>query len=426
MNVAVIGSGGREHAIVKMLSESKNVDEIYAIPGNAGMNDLCEVMYRVKEDDFHAIAGICIERQVDWVIIGPPEPLEKGLADYLIDEYGLTVFGPRKKEAQMETSKVFTKELLNKYNIPTADFEVFRSFSEAKEYLKDACFPKVIKQDGLGSVTGVGVRVVKSAAEAMEALNDIAIVTQDDSIEPLIIEEHLDGEEFSLMVLVNGDAYHAFETIAQDHKSAYAKGVGPNTNGMGAYAPVTHITEDIRQEAITKLIEPTINAMVDEGLDYFGVLYLGAMNTSDGVKVIEYNSRFGDPEAQVLMGLLENDFLEMLNKLKNKEPFEMKWKDGFIAGVVLATKDYPFEVNKGLPLYIPEELMDDIFISGVSQTEDGDYVSADGRVLMVTGYASTLEEAVKKAYDNMDQLAYNPENFYYRKDIAHRALGTLV
>lgn len=426
MNVAVIGSGGREHAIVKMLSESKNVDEIYAIPGNAGMNDLCEVMYRVQEDDFHAIAGICIERQVDWVIIGPPEPLEKGLADYLIDEYGLTVFGPRRKEAQMETSKVFTKELLKKYNIPTADFKIFKSYSEAEIYLMGTSFPKVIKQDGLGSATGVGVEVVNTLDEAIEALKNLAIVTQDDSIEPLIIEEYMDGEEFSLMVLVNGDTFHAFETIAQDHKSAYAKGVGPNTNGMGAYAPVTHITEDIRVEAINKLIEPTVNAMVEEGLDYFGVLYLGAMHTSEGVKVVEYNSRFGDPEAQVLMGLLENDFLEMLNKLKNKEPFEMKWKDGFLAGVVLATKNYPMKVDQGLPLYIPEELMDEIFISGVSQTEEGDYISSDGRVLMVTGYADTIEAAVKKAYDNMEQLSYNPENFYYREDIAHRALGTPV
>lgn len=424
MNVAVIGSGGREHAIVKMLSESKNVDEIYAIPGNAGMNGLCEVMYRVKEDDFHAIAGICLERQVDWVIIGPPEPLEKGLADYLIDEYGLTVFGPRKKEAQMETSKVFTKQLLKKYNIPTADFEVFNNYSEAEMYLLNTTYPKVIKQDGLGKVTGVAV--VKDAKEALEALKDIAIVLQEDHIEPLIIEEYLEGEEFSLMVLVNGDTYHAFEVIAQDHKSAYGKDLGPNTNGMGAYAPVTHITDDIREEAIQKLVAPTVHAMTEEGLDYFGVLYLGAMNTEEGVKVVEYNSRFGDPEAQVLMGLLENDFLDMLNKLKNKEPFEMKWKDGFLAGVVLATRDYPNEINKGLPLSIPEELMDEIFISGVSQTEEGDYISSDGRVLMVTGWAGTVEEAVAHAYRNMNKLKFNPNDFYYRKDIAHRVLGTPV
>src|SRR5699024_1137518 len=164
---------------------------------------------------------------------------------------------------------------------------------------------------------------------------------------------------------------------------------------------------------INKLIEPTINAMVEEGLDYFGVLYLGAMHTSEGVKVVEYNSRFGDPEAQVLMSLLENDFLEMLNKLKNKEPFEMKWKDGFLAGIVLATKNYPMKVDQGLPLYIPEELIDEIFISGVSQTEEGDYISSDGRVLMVTGFAKTIDDAVKKAYDNMDKHSYNPKKFYY-------------
>ena len=422
MNVAVIGSGGREHAIVKMLADSKAADNIIAIPGNAGMNDICEVMYRVDPNDFDAIAGICIERQIDWVIIGPPEPLEKGLADFLIDEYGLTVFGPRRHEASIETSKIFTKQLLDKYNIPTADYKIFSNYNEAKNFLEDTDYPVVIKHDGLGDITKVVV--ANNLEEGIKALDHIAQFKAEDTlkIEPIIIEEYLDGEEFSLMVLVNEDVFHPFEIIAQDHKSAYKKGVGPNTDGMGAYAPVTHIDETIRQEAIDKLVAPTVQAMVDEGMKYFGVLYLGAMNTKDGVKVIEYNARFGDPEAQVLMSMLENDFLNMLEKLKRKEPFEMKWKEGYMAGVVLATKDYPYKENFGLPLEFPEELKQHMYISGLSQKEDGSYISSKGQVLMICNHGDTIEEALDNAYQNIRQIKYNDGDFYYREDIGHRAL----
>ncbi|OFL49322.1 phosphoribosylamine--glycine ligase [Nosocomiicoccus sp. HMSC067E10] len=424
MNVAVIGSGGREHAIVKMLADSKVADKIIAIPGNAGMNDICEVMYRVDPNDFDAIAGICIERQIDWVIIGPPEPLEKGLADFLIDEYGLTVFGPRKHEAQIETSKIFTKQLLNKYNIPTADYKIFTNYNEAKNYLTEADYPIVIKHDGLGDNTKVVV--AQSQDEAYEALDYIAQFKGEDTpkIEPIIIEEYLDGEEFSLMVLVNEDVFHPFEIIAQDHKSAYKRGVGPNTDGMGAYAPITHLDDSVRQEAIDTLVKPTVDAMVKEGMKYFGVLFLGAMHTADGVKVLEYNARFGDPEAQVLMSMLENDFLNMLEKLKRKESFEMKWKKGFMAGAVLATKDYPYKENVGLELDFPESLKEYMYISGLSQKEDGSYISSKGRVLMVCNHGNTIEEALNKVNKHMKQIKYNDGDFYYREDIGHRALNS--
>lgn len=420
MNVAVIGKGGREHAIVKMLANSKSVDNIYAIPGNAGMREICEVMYRVNEDDFDAIAGICIEKQVDWVIIGDAGPLSLGLADFLIDEYGLTVFGPRKKEARMETSKSFTKNLLKKYNIPTADFKVFESYDEAEQYIETAVPPYVIKKDGLSE--GKGVVIIHSREEGLKALKELSVLSDGGVMEPLLIEEYLEGEEFSLMVMVNEEYTHTFEVIAQDHKSAFGKDNGPNTGGMGAYAPVTHISEEVRQAAIKNIIEPTAAAMVKEGLSYFGVLYLGAMLTDDGVKVLEYNARFGDPEAQVLLSMIDSDFACILEHVQRKEPVEIDWKEGYTVGVMLATKGYPYEYKRGIGIAFTEEIMDCSFISGLAQTEDGDYISSGGRVMLVTGTGSTIEEALKSAYSSVNEIEFDKNEIFYRTDIAHRAM----
>lgn len=423
MNVAVIGKGGREHAIVKMLANSKSVDNIYAIPGNAGMREICEVVYRVDEDDFDAIAGICIEKQVDWVIIGDAEPLSLGLADFLIDEHGLTVFGPRKAEAKMETSKSYTKNLLQKYNIPTADFKLFVNYDEAKSYIESAPPPYVIKKDGLSE--GKGVVIIKSSEEGLKALDDLTEFNKKSTerdIEPILIEEYLEGEEFSLMILVNEEYTHTFEVIAQDHKSAYSKNTGPNTGGMGAYAPVTHISEAVRQEAIDKIIEPTAMAMVKEGLSYFGVLYLGAMLTDDGVKVIEYNARFGDPEAQVLLTMIDSDFACMLEKLQRKEPITIDWKEGYTVGVMLATEGYPNEYKRGINIAFDDDIMERSYISGLAQTENGDYISMGGRMMLITGDGETIDDALKSAYDCVEKIKFNRDEIFYRKDIAHRAV----
>lgn len=422
MNVAVIGKGGREHAIVKMLANSKSVNNIYAIPGNAGMREICEVMYRVDEDDFDAIAGICIEKQVDWVVIGDAVPLSLGLADFLIDEYGLTVFGPRKNEARMETSKSYTKNLLKKYNIPTADFKVFVNYNEAKDYIESAVPPYVLKKDGLSE--GKGVVIIHSREEGLKALEELAAVSDQGDMEPLLIEEYLTGEEFSLMVMVNEEYTHTFEVIAQDHKSAFGKGDGPNTGGMGAYAPVTHISETIRQETIKKIIEPTAMAMVKEGLSYFGVLYLGAMVTDDGVKVLEYNARFGDPEAQVLLSMIDSDFACILEKVQQKEALKIDWKPGYTVGVMLATEGYPDEYKRGIGISFTDEIMDRSFISGLAQTENGDYISSGGRIMLVTGTGFTIEEALKSAYGSVRKIEFDKNEIFYRTDIAHRALLT--
>ena len=421
MNVAVIGKGGREHAIVKMLRKSASVDQIFAIPGNAGMREICEVMYRVSEDDFDAIAGICIEKQVDWVIIGDAKPLSLGLADFLIDEYGLTVFGPRKSEARMETSKSFTKNLLQKYKIPTAKFDVFNSYQSAKDYIETRETPFVIKKDGLSE--GKGVEIVQNTKEGLAALD--RLTNEDDEVfEPLIIEEFLEGEEFSLMVFVNEDYSHTFEIIAQDHKKAFDKDQGPNTGGMGAYAPVTHISDAVRDEAIKTIIEPTVDAMVKEGLNYFGVLYLGAMITKDGVKVLEYNARFGDPEAQVLLNMMDSDFAAILEDLKRKRPFTIEWKSGYTVGVMLATEGYPYEYKEGLAIAFDDSIMERSYVSGIAQTENGDYISKGGRIMLVTGNGETIESALKSAYDSIKEIKFNEGEVFYRTDIAHRALTT--
>lgn len=422
MNVAVIGKGGREHAIVKMLANARSVKNIFAIPGNAGMREICEVMYRVDEDDFDAIAGICIEKQVDWVIIGDAKPLSLGLADFLTDEYGLTVFGPRKKEAQMETSKSFTKNLLKKYNIPTAEFQVFVNYDAAESYIKTAVPPYVIKKDGL--TEGKGVVIIHSVEEGLDALKILGEPSKDGEMEPLIFEEYLEGEEFSLMVMVNEEYTHTFEVIAQDHKSAFGKNKGPNTGGMGAYAPVTHISEAVRQEAIEKIIEPTALAMVKEGLSYFGVLYLGAMLTDDGVKVLEYNARFGDPEAQVLLSMIDSDFASILEHVQKKQSMKIDWKEGYTVGVMLATAGYPFEYKRGIGISFTDEVMERSFISGLAQTEEGDYISSGGRMMLVTGTGMTIKEALQAAYGCVDKIEFDKDEIFYRTDIAHRAMLT--
>lgn len=418
MNVAVIGSGGREHAIVKKLYHSKSVDKVIAIPGNAGMNDAAEVIYGVLESDFEAIAGVCIEKQVDWVVIGPEAPLAEGLADFLEDEYELNVFGPRQSEARLESSKAFSKDIMKKYGIPTAKYETFTEYEPAREYIEEIGAPIVIKKDGLAA--GKGVVVAMTLEDAFSGLS--SMMGEGDASEPIVIEEYLDGEEFSLMVLVNEEYTHSFEVMAQDHKRAFDGDTGPNTGGMGAYAPVTHISEEVRKTAVQEIVQPMAEALVKEGLSYFGVMYLGAMVTKDGVKVIEFNARFGDPEAQVLFSLLENDFAQVLEDVKAKRPMKLSWKDAYVVGVVLASNGYPGEYEKKARVDIDLEVKEKTYISGLSQTEDGDFITSGGRVLLVTGEGETIDEACEAAYKNVDTIEYAEEALFFRSDIAHRAL----
>ena len=415
MNVAVIGGGGREHALVRKFAESSKVDRIFAIPGNAGMSDVAEVIHGVTENDFEAIAGVCLENEVEWVVVGPEAPLTAGIVDYLEDEHGIRVFGPRRKEAQMESSKAFTKELMEKYDIPTAKFACFDDYDEARAYIESEGAPIVLKKDGLAA--GKGVVVAMDMDEALAGLDEL----MDEGGSPVVIEEFLEGEEFSLMVLVNGEYTHSFEMIAQDHKRAFDGDTGPNTGGMGAYAPVSHIDESHRTEAIEKIIKPVAKGMVEEGLDYFGILYLGAMVTADGVKVIEFNARFGDPEAQILLSMMEDDLGEILEKVHRKEPFELRFKPGCMVGVMLASNGYPKAYQKDKYVEF-DAVRENCYISGLCQDMEGLYMTSGGRVLLVTGYGETVDQAVKAAYENVGQVKFEEEDLFFRKDIAHRAL----
>lgn len=417
MNIAVIGGGGREHALVRKFAESEKVDRIFAIPGNAGMSDVAEVIHGVSEKDFEAIAGVCLENEVEWVVVGPEAPLTEGIVDYLEDEHGIKVFGPRKKEAQMESSKAFTKELMEKYDIPTAKFAKFNDYDEAYKYIEEQGAPIVLKKDGLAA--GKGVVVATDMDEALAGLDELTAGGTDDA--QIVIEEYLEGEEFSLMVLVNGEYTHSFEMIAQDHKRAFDGDTGPNTGGMGAYAPVSHIGESHRTEAIEKIIKPVARGMVEEGLDYFGILYLGAMVTADGVKVIEFNARFGDPEAQILLSMMDDDFADVLEKVHRKEPFELSFKPGCMVGVMLASTGYPkaYEKEKYVEF---ESVRDNCYISGLGQDMDGRFVTSGGRVLLVTGHGESVDQAVKSVYENVAQVKYEDGDLFFRKDIAHRAL----
>ena len=413
MNTLVIGSGGREHAIVRALNRSERVNEVFALPGNDGMTE-ATLVEGIPVSEFDQIGEFCKEKNIEWVVVGPEDPLSEGIVDTLEDKFKLNVFGPRKKEAQMESSKSFTKHLMKKYDIPTASYEVFTDKEQAKKYLENGDFPVVIKKDGLAA--GKGVIIAQNLTGALNALDELMETDGE-----VVIEEFLDGDEFSLMVLVNGDTFTPFNIIAQDHKRAFDNDEGPNTGGMGAYAPVDYISENIIEEAVEKIVRPTVNAMVEEGLNYFGVLYLGAIITTDGVKTIEYNARFGDPEAQILLDLLETDFIDMLEGMQIKEPIELKFKDEYAVGVILASEGYPGDYEKAKEIVIEKDLMKDIYVSALKHLEDDIYESNGGRVLLAVGRGSTIEDAKNQAYRTLDKVKYDEKDFFYRKDIAYKA-----
>lgn len=411
MKVLVVGSGGREHALVKKLSESKYVDEIHAIPGNDSMKQYAEIYPEISDVDTEKISEKCRALEITWAIIGPEAPLNIGLVDAL-EADGVKVFGPRKLEAQLESSKEFAKKIMQKYDIPTADYQVFYDKNEAKAYIEHKGAPIVLKKDGLAA--GKGVSVAMTVDEALQALDHMF---DESSEEGLVIEEFLEGEEFSLMVLVNEDYILPFDIIAQDHKRAYDNDQGPNTGGMGAYAPVHHLGDTVIEEAVKNIVQPMADAMVKEGLKYFGVMYLGAIITKDGIKVIEFNARFGDPEAQILLSLLESDLIEVIEAVKAKEKYQLNFSKYYMLGVILASKGYPESSTKGLKVKIPTELKGQVFNSGLKQVDDDIFETNGGRVLLVTARGENLEVARNLAYDNLKQVDFHSDDLFYRTDI---------
>lgn len=413
MNVLVIGSGGREHAIVKQFKQAASVERIFVAPGNDGMRGDAEVL-AIDALDFAALTAFVKENNIALTFVGPEQPLAAGIVDYFNAE-GLTIFGPTQAAAKIEGSKSYAKEVMNKYGIPTAAHETFTEAEPAIAYIKEQGAPIVIKADGLAA--GKGVIVAMTEEEAIEAVEDmIGNQRFGDSSSRVVIEEFLDGEEFSFMSFVHKGQIYPM-VIAQDHKRAFDGDKGPNTGGMGAYSPVPQISEDVVKVAYDTIVEPTVKAMDAEGVSFTGILYAGLILTAKGPKVIEFNARFGDPETQVVLPRMASDFGEFMLSLMNEKPFDLQWKEEAVLGVVVAAEGYPGDVEKGHALPNLSDIKLPVYHAG-TKLVDGQYVGNGGRVLLISAEASDLKEAQAKVYAELAKKQWS--NFFFRRDIGWR------
>ncbi|MDQ0219838.1 phosphoribosylamine--glycine ligase [Peribacillus cavernae] len=418
MNVLVIGRGGREHAIAHKLKESKRVNQVYAAPGNPGMEDVAELV-PIQENNHEALIAFAKEHDISLTVIGAEIPLLNGLADDF-KQAGLRVFGPDRLAAEIEGSKSFAKDLMKKYDIPTAEYETFTNFDEAKAYLEEKGVPIVIKADGLAA--GKGVVVAETMKDAMEALHDMLVDAKfGKSSAKVVIEEYLDGEEFSFMAFVNGEKVYPM-VIAQDHKRAFDDDKGPNTGGMGAYSPVPQIPDVIVEKALETVLKPAAAALVEEGRPFTGVLYAGLIATKNGTKVIEFNARFGDPETQVVLPRLKTDFIDVLEAVLDGSEFQIEWDAEPVLGVVVAAKGYPGEYEKGSIIKGLEEISPEthIYHAGTAKNESGDYISNGGRVLLLAAKGSDLLSAQVNVYKELKPL--QSDGLFWRKDIGQKAI----
>ncbi|MCH5241150.1 MAG: phosphoribosylamine--glycine ligase [Muribaculaceae bacterium] len=384
--VLVVGSGGREHAIVKSLAKSPKIGKIYCAPGNAGIAQDAECI-NLKVDDVEGITNFAQRNQIDLTVVGPEAALVAGLSDAM-QSCGLKVFGPTKGAAQIESSKEFAKKLMSKYHIPTAKYESFSDFNKALDYVKSGTFPTVIKYDGLAA--GKGVVVALNLEEAEKALSDM-LNDHKFGNDKVIIEEFLQGPEFSFMCFVSGDKVYPLE-LAQDHKRAYDGDKGPNTGGMGAYSPVPFVSPEMHKKALNDIMIPTAKALVKEGVPFCGVLYGGLILTEDGPKVIEFNARFGDPETEVVLPRLESDIFDFFNAAIDGYDFIPQWSHDAVIGVVLASKGYPGSYEKGAEIKGLDNIEGEVFHMG-TELKDGKFHVAGGRVLMVTAHGDDLPQA---------------------------------
>lgn len=418
VNILVIGSGGREHALFWKLSESPQTERIYAIPGNPGMGEMTDIVVT----DNAAILQFAKEKDIGLVVVGPEVPLMNGLVDDL-EAAGIPAFGPRANAAEIEGSKSFAKDLMKKYGIPTARYEVFAEAEAARAYIRSEGTPIVVKADGLAA--GKGVVVAMTEQEALDAVD--AIMENNsfgDAGERVVIEEFMEGEEASLLAFTDGTVIRPMIS-AQDHKRAFDGDKGPNTGGMGTYAPAPVMTPELTERAVEEILKPTISAMEKEGRAYRGCLYLGLMITADGPKVVEFNARFGDPETQVVLPLLDGDLVQIMHACAGGTLADVpiRWKDGAAVCVVLSAGGYPASYEKGNEIYgigNAEKLGALVFHAGTAK-KNGKIVTNGGRVLGVVGMGKDIASAVQSAYDAVDQISFKGE--YHRKDIAHRALN---
>ncbi len=416
MKIAVIGGGGREHAIIKSLKKSPEITKIYALPGNGGIAEDAECV-AIGAKDLDAITQWCVENQMDYVVVAPDDPLVLGLVDQL-NEKGIPCFGPTKAAAIIEGSKAFSKDLMKKYHIPTAEYETFDDMNKALAYVENCKIPVVIKADGLA--LGKGVIIAETREQAIDGIHEIMEERKfGASGDTVVIEEFLEGPEVSVLSFTDGKTVRPMVS-SMDHKRAKDGDLGLNTGGMGTIAPNPYYTEAVAQECMEKIFKPTIQAMNEEGRTFRGCLYFGLMITKDGPKVIEYNSRFGDPETQVVLPLLEGDLFEIMQATTEGRLSEVEFSfaDKCACCLVAASDGYPVSYEKGFEITLPEN-HENIFIAG-SKLQDGKQVTSGGRVLGVTEIADTLQEAVDKAYATMMTVHF--DNMYYRNDIGAKAL----
>jgi phosphoribosylamine--glycine ligase len=426
MKVLLIGSGGREHALAYKIAQSQKLDRLFILPGNPGTNALGENI-NLPPNDFDSILSFCYAKSIELVVIGPEQPLVEGMGDFL-RKNGLKVFGPNQNAAQIEGHKTFAKNLMRKYFIPTADFVEFNfdDYEKALNYLKNCVFPIVIKADGLAA--GKGVLICNNFAEAEKAIDEIFNKKIfGSSGDKIIIEEFLTGEEASIFAITDGDDYICLPS-AQDHKRIGESDTGKNTGGMGAYSPAQVISLAMLSEIKEKIISPTLNALREENKKFNGCLYCGLMITTEGPKVVEFNCRFGDPETQVVLPLLEGDFLELLVSTAdgriNKNA--VKYNNGAAVCVVAASQGYPDSYKKGFEILGLDKIDKDIIIfqAGTKYTENK-IVTNGGRVLGVTAIVekNDLKEAKLKAYDNLKKIYF--DGIYFRNDIADKGINKL-
>ena len=421
MNILLIGSGGRENALAWKLAQSSRVEELYIAAGNPGTAEFGENL-EFNENNQEALLEFALKEKIDITVVGPEAPLAAGIVD-LFEEHGLKVFGPRKTEAQLESSKAFSKELMQKYSIPTAAYRSFTEAEKAVDYIKAKGAPIVVKASGLAA--GKGVIVAQTVEEAAAAVETIMKDEKfGDAGEKVVIEEFLEGEEATILAFCDGKSILPM-IASQDHKPAFDGGKGPNTGGMGAYAPAPVVTEEIKEEFKTEIMDPTLKALQSEGLDFKGIIYFGLMIKDGKAKVLEYNVRFGDPEAQVVLPLLETDLVDIMEAvIEGKlDQVEIKWKAKKALCVVMASGGYPvkYETGKEIKGIREAKSSEDIIVfQAGTKLKQGKLLTAGGRVLAVTALGDSFQEVIDKSYAGVEKIDF--KDFHIRNDIGQKAM----
>ena len=421
MKVLVIGSGGREHTLVWKITQSPKVSKVYCAPGNAGISRLAQCV-NIDADSIEKLVDFAQKEKIDLTVVGPELPLSQGIVNEF-NKQGLRIFGPSKEAAEIESSKVFSKYLMKKYNIPTANYEVFQNSKKALDYIKKQTFPLVIKADGLAA--GKGVFIVKNLLQARSALNALMYEKQfGEAGRQVIIEEFLEGEEVSILAFCDGKTVVPMVS-SQDHKKIFDNDLGPNTGGMGAYSPVPFYSDEFKKRVLEEILKPTVKGLQNEGKEYKGVLYAGLILTKEGPKVLEFNARFGDPETQVILPRLKTDLIDILNAVIDStlHKINIEWEDNAAVCVVVASGGYPEKYQKGKVingLERLEKMKDIIAFHAGTKFQDNQMITSGGRVLGITAWDDTISKAKEKAYKAVKEIYF--EDMYYRKDIADKGI----